>query len=138
MAKKIYFDYENKYKHIAWIEFKDSWVESLIYSLFTVNFNFSEGNTETEKYEMIFQFLSNLKGNILIIIDNFNFIDPGDLFEIFKLSNADILITSRCQPVGIPVYRLDPPSKEECKKIFKANYYLKDTLSFEEELIIEV
>lgn len=137
LAKKIYFDYENKYKHIAWIEFKDSWVESLISSLFTVNFNFSEENTENEKYEIIFQFLSNLKGNILIIIDNFNFTDPGDLFEIFKLSNADILITSRCQPVGIPVYRLDPPSKEECKKIFKANYYLKDTLTFEEDLIIE-
>ena len=60
MAKKIYFDYENKYKHIAWIEFKDSWVESLIYSLFTVNFNFSEGNTETEKYEMIFHVLCSI------------------------------------------------------------------------------
>lgn len=137
LAKKIYFDYESKYKHIAWIEFKSSWAESLISSLFTVNFNFSEKNTEDEKYEKIFQFLSNLKGNILIIIDNFNSIGLGDLFEIFKLSNADILITSRCQPVGIPVYRLDPPNKEECKRIFKENYFLKDSLTFEEDLIIE-
>lgn len=137
LAKKIYFDYESKYKHIAWIEFKGSWAESLISSLFTVNFNFSEKNTEDEKYEKIFQFLSNLKGNILIIVDNFNSIDSGDLFEIFKLTNADILITSRCQPVGIPVYRLNPPSKEECKRIFKENYFLKDALTFEEDLIIE-
>lgn len=137
LAKKIYFDYESKYKHIAWIEFKSSWTESLISSLFTANFNFSEKNTEDEKYEKIFQFLSNLKGDILIIIDNFNSIGPGDLFEIFKLSNADILITSRCQPVGIPVYRLDPPNEEECKRIFKENYFLKDSLTFEEDLIIE-
>ena len=105
--------------------------------MFTVNFNFSEKNTEDEKYEKIFQFLYNLKGNILIIIDNFNSIGSGDLFEIFKLSNADILITSRRQPVGIPVYRLDPPNKEECKRIFKENYFLKDSLTFEEDLIIE-
>ncbi len=137
LAKKIYFDYESKYKHIAWIEFKSSWTESLISSLFTANFNFSEKNTEDEKYEKIFQFLSNLKGDILIIIDNFNSIGSGDLFEIFKLSNADILITSRCQPVGIPVYRLDPPNEEECKRIFKENYFLKDSLTFEEDLIIE-
>ena len=31
LAKKIYFDYENKYEHIAWIEFKNSWAESRFY-----------------------------------------------------------------------------------------------------------
>lgn len=137
LAKKIYFDFENKYKHIAWIEFRNSWVESLVSSMFTIDYNFPEKSTENEKYEIIFRFLLNLKGNILIIIDNFNSVDPGELFNIFKLSNADIIITSRCQPVGIPIYTLEPPSEEECKKIFKANYLFRDSITFEEDLIIE-
>ena len=53
------------------------------------------------------------------------------------MSNADIIITSRCQPVGIPIYTLEPPSEEECKKIFKANYLFRDSITFEEDLIIE-
>lgn len=137
LAKKIYFDYENEYKHIAWIEFKNSWTESLLSSIFSVDYNFPERSTENEKYEIVFRFLSNLKGNVLIIIDNFNTIEPGDLSDIFKLSNADIIITSRCQPVGIPIYTLEPPSGEDCKKIFKENYLFSDTLTFEEDLIIE-
>ncbi len=137
LAKKIYFDYENKYEHIAWIEFKNSWAESLISSMFTIDYFFPEKSTENEKYEIAFQFLSNLEGNILIIIDNFNSIEPGDLSDVCKLSNADIIITSRCQPVGIPIYTLEPPSREECKQIFKANYLFRDSLTFEEDVIIE-
>jgi hypothetical protein len=69
LAKKIYFDFENKYKHIAWIEFRNSWVESLVSSMFTIDYNFPEKSTENEKYEIIFRFLLNLKGNILIILN---------------------------------------------------------------------
>ena len=137
LAKKIYFDLEDTYKHIAWIQFKNSWEESLISSIFAVDYQFPEGSIKKEKYEIVFHFLSNLKGNVLIIIDNFNSIEPGDLAEISKLSNADIIITSRCQPVGIPIYTLEPPSEEECKKIFKANYLFPDVLTFEDDLIIE-
>ncbi len=137
LAKKIYFDFEDEYKHMAWIEYKNSWAESLISSIFAIDYNFPEGSTENEKYQIIFQFLSNLKGNILIIIDNFNSIEPGDLSDVCKLSNADIMITSRCQPVGIPIYTLESPSEEECKKIFKENYSFRDVLTFEDDLIIE-
>ena len=90
---------------------------------------------DNEKYELVFQLLTNIDGKVLIVVDNFNNIESSDLSELTRLS-ADILITSRCQPVGVACYTLNTPNEEDCMNIFKENYLFSESLTFEDEIAI--
>ncbi len=135
LAKQIYFELEKEYDYIAWIDYNDDLKDSIMESMFTSLIRSEHKLNDAEKYELVFQLLTNVDGKVLIVVDNFNNIESGDLSELARLS-ADILITSRCQPVGINCYTLDTPNEEDCMKIFKKNYVFSDSLTFEDELAI--
>ena len=135
LAKQIYFELENKYDHVAWINYNNSLIESVCTCIFLSGFHFDKKLSKIEKYNIIIEHLSNVTKSLLIIVDNFNCIDSAELTEIVKLP-ADILITSRSQPIGIQVYTLDTPSEEDCMRIFKKNYLYSNYLSFKDDIII--
>lgn len=135
LAKQIYKEMEKEYDYIAWIDYKNDWMDSVLSSMFTSYFQFKEDTSEKEKYSLLFQFLANVGGKMLVVVDNFNEIDSAELSEITRLP-ADVLITSRSLPPGIEKYGLDVPEKEDCMEIFKENYAFQNTLTFENDMAI--
>lgn len=135
LAKHIYFEAEKNYDYVAWIDYQTSLITSLINSTFKSYLPFKNSDSEQIKYEYIFQLLTNLNGKMLIIVDNFNSVNSGELSELAKLS-ADILITSRCHIDGVFQYNLDLLSKEECVKLFKDNYKYNSHLTYKDDMAI--
>lgn len=135
LAKQLYFELEKEYDYIAWIDYNDNLKDSIMESMFASLIRNEHKLNNNEKYELVFQLLTNIDGKVLIVVDNFNNIKSSDLSELTRLS-ADILITSRCQPVGINCYTLDTPNEEDCMNIFKENYLFSESLTFEDEIAI--
>lgn len=135
LAKQLYFELEKEYDYVAWIDYNDNLKDSIMESMFASLIKNEHKLNDNEKYELIFQLLTNIDGKVLIVVDNFNNIESSDLSELTRLS-ADILITSRCQPVGINCYTLDTPNEEDCMTIFKENYLFSESLTFEDEIAI--
>lgn len=135
LAKQLYLELEQEYDYIAWVDYNDNLKDSIMESIFASLIRNEHKLNADEKYELVFQILTNIDGKILIVVDNFNNIESTDLSELTRLS-ADILITSRCQPAGITCYTLDVPNKEDCINIFKENYLFSESLTFEDEMAI--
>ena len=135
LAKQLYFELEKEYDYIAWIDYNDNLKDSIMKSMFASLIRNEHKLSDNEKYELVFQLLTNIDGKILIVVDNFNNMESSDLSELTRLS-ADILITSRCKPVGVTCYTLDTPNNEDCINIFKENYLFSDSLTFEDEMAI--
>lgn len=135
LAKQLYFELEKEYDYVAWIDYNDNLKDSIMQSMFASLIRNEHKLNDNEKYELVFQLLTNIDGKVLIVVDNFNNIESSDLSELTRLS-ADILITSRCQPVGIACYTLNTPNEEDCMNIFKENYLFSEYLTFEDEISI--
>ncbi len=135
LAKQVYFELESMYAYVAWINYNNTWIDSVLMCIFTSYFHFDKNTTKIDKYNIIIEHLTNITKRLLIVIDNFNSINSAELSEILKLP-ADILITSRCQPVGIQVYTLDAPNEDDCVRIFKENYIYSNYLTFNDDKII--
>ena len=68
IARKVYHNIKDQYKHIAWIEYQESLKRSLLSSLYI----FDSIKDESIRYKLIEQFLANSKSDTILFIDNVN------------------------------------------------------------------
>lgn len=127
LAKSIYFELEKYYDYIAWIDFKETWEESLSQAVFESCFSESYCSSMGTKYDYVVQFITNTP-NILLIIDNLKKNEAETLGEIMCLP-CDILITSRNKFVGINEYELEVLPEDEAIKLFQKYYRAGESLS---------
>lgn len=137
-AKKIYQLSKNVYDHLAWIEFKGNWKASLLNSIFTSSFYFEKDISENDKYNKVVECLTNLQDkNILIVIDNFNTLEIGDLNEILRLPVSLLITTRGVLPNKQYYYDLNLFNVKYGKQLFLQNYTISEKLTYADEKYIQ-
>lgn len=138
LAKKIYELSKDIYDHLAWIEFKENWKISLINSLFLSFFNFEKNISEDEKYNEIIECLTNLQNKkILIVVDNFNSLEIGELNEILRIPVTLLITTRGVVPNCEYYYDLASFNLKQGTQLFIQNYAISEELTVADTNYIE-
>lgn len=121
IARKVYHNIKDQYKHIAWIEYQESLKSSLLSSLYIFDFI----KDESLRYKLIEQFLANSKANAILFIDNVNnTVSEDPSLAVVLGIGARVVMTSRRSnnmqdftPINIGFLSLD-----QCVDIFYEYY----------------
>ena len=132
IARKVYHNVKDKYKHIVWIEYQENLRRSLLSSLFLFN------NTKDEniRFKQIEQYITNSKEDTILFIDNVNkTVSEDPSLSVLLGINARIVITSRrthlhnFTPINVGFL-----SENQCVDIFY-EYYIFDKSRDQTEIV---
>lgn len=127
-AKRFLEQHEKEYVFVGWIDYKDNWKQSLVNSVFLNGLPINENMSLEKRYNLLVEALTNIPGNLMLVVDNYDPDENQDIESIIKIPGKK-LITSRLKIEGITYYTLCVPSLENCENIFKKYYSHKTTLN---------
>ncbi|MCL2361949.1 MAG: tetratricopeptide repeat protein [Defluviitaleaceae bacterium] len=129
IAKALYHQIKDEYKHVAWVEYQHSIKDSLLSS-----FILFDGVEITERYRSIEKFLLEATRDTIIFIDNVSGNDYEGVSFIERL-DINVVLTSRASNIGyFTEFPVDFLSEEQCINIFY-KYYKLDKARAQEEAI---
>lgn len=123
LVQNFLLKYQNNYDHIIWINSMPSLLEAFILDeilIFNLNLSFTQNDSIDKRFQIIINQIGNIRGNILLIIDNFEK-DLNTLNKLISLNNCQIIITTRCILDRLPQYELPILDLESAKKIYYEN-----------------
>lgn len=123
LAQTYWDSYQHSYQHLVWITVSSNIQTAIVNSSLTLNLNIQtyEGQSEKEKFNLIWHKLTNLKGDKLLVIDNANDIDDLEKYH-FNLPNWHVLLTSRSNIEKFKTYLVGILPHYYAKKLF-IKYY---------------
>jgi len=123
VCKRFFMDHYSRYRWAGWIDYLGNIKESMVNAVRANVTGGSHQDTMEERFELLKEFLSQLQGNALLIIDNLD--NPGDPdLDLFKTlpTAIKVIATSRQCIQGFAEYPLDVLPKESCRELFYEFY----------------
>ena len=123
LVQNFVIDNIDFYDHIIWINSSPSLLKSIVLNVILLkNLDIDLNNriTDIEKLQLVCNELNKIKGNNLLIIDNYEN-EYSCLKDIISISNWKIIITTREIINGIVQFKLPDIDIKSAKKIYEYN-----------------
>ncbi|MGD2086647.1 MAG: toll/interleukin-1 receptor domain-containing protein [Candidatus Aminicenantes bacterium] len=136
VCKRFFMEHYKEFAFAGWINYISSIKESMVNNINTKMIKVSEKDTLDERFNKIMDFMKNLEGDVLLVIDNIE--DPEDehLDTLTALPvNFKVIANSRLHIEGVEVYTLDFLTPDCCKTLFYHYYKGEREDEFVEKIV---
>jgi len=125
LAAEYYYEYKNKYNHLAWVFAERSIIDAMLTLSNDLKISFDSKMTNKDRLKKLIDKMKLLDEPSLLVIDNANHLDDLKAYYIAVSScpNLHLLITSRISKFSeAQTYIINPLDEDNAIKLFITHY----------------